>query len=246
MPAELPYVAGVPASGRGPLVLVTGPARSGKSRFAASLAARAPGPVTVLATGLPTDPEMAARIAAHRAERPPSWRTVEEPHDALAALERLGKEPGTVILECLGFLLANWLCPDHAGASSGAAPAGPAADHLGGTPGGAAAGGAQDEGELLGRVRALAAAARDCAARVIVVSNEVGWGVVPAYAAGRRFRDLLGRANQVVAAAADEVWLVVAGLALELKASGLAVPVPPPGRGAAASAPGGDLGEGRP
>lgn len=193
---------------RGPLVFVTGPARSGKSRFAAALAARAPGPVTVLATGVATDPEMARRIAAHRAERPASWRTVEEPREALAALGRLGREPGTVILECLGFLLANWLDrpPRDAPAADGG---GPAAD---GDP-------------LLGHVRELAAAARDCPARVIVVSNEVGWGVVPPYAAGRRFRDLLGGANQVLAAQADEVWLVVAGLALELKASGLALPV---------------------
>lgn len=185
------------------LLFVTGPARSGKSRFAADLASAGPGPVTFLATGVATDPEMARRIAAHRSERPAAWRTVEAPRDALGALGRAAEGSGTVLLDCLGFLVANWMEELRAGAD-------PAA-----------------EAEIGARAAALAAAARDCRARVIVVSNEVGWGLVPDHPSGRLFRDLLGRANQTMARHADRVWLVVAGLAVELKASGLGRPVDP-------------------
>lgn len=190
------------------LLFVTGPARSGKSRFAAELAAAGPGPVTFLATGVATDPEMARRIAAHRSERPAAWRTVETPRDALDALGRAAESSGTVLLDCLGFLVANWMEELRAGAD-------PAA-----------------EAEIDARAAALAAAARDSRARVIVVSNEVGWGLVPAHPSGRLFRDLLGRANQTMARHADRVWLVVAGLAVEMKASGLGRPVVPGTEGA--------------
>lgn len=191
-----------PSTMKSALFFVTGAARSGKSRFAARLAAEGPQPVTFLATGVPTDPEMARRIAVHRAERPAGWRTLEEPRDALGALRVAEAEGGTLLLDCLGFLIANWMEELGAGTDfdAGTDPA---------------------EAEIAARVAALAAAARDSRARVIVVSNEVGWGLVPAHPSGRLFRDLLGRANQTMVSHAGRAWLVVAGLAVELKASGL-------------------------
>lgn len=194
---------------RGEFGFVTGGARCGKSRFAQTLAGSDGGPVAFVATGLATDPEMAERIAAHRRERPAAWRTVEEPREVAAVLASAGREGGTVLIDCLGFLVANWLnelWPEKDGPEAGhEGPRDP--DRIAAT--------------VDARMRDLALLARDCPARVIIVSNEVGWGVVPAYPAGRLYRDLLGRANQVMAAAADRVYLVVSGIAVEVKASGL-------------------------
>lgn len=201
---------------RGEFIFVTGGARSGKSRFAQDLAAGDAGPVVYVATGLATDPEMAERIAAHRRERPAAWRTVEAPREVAAVLAAAGhnQDGGTVLVDCLGFLVANWLNELWPGKN------GPAADGDGPRePDRVAAVAAV--AEIDGQVRHLARLARECPARVIIVSNEVGWGIVPAYPAGRLFRDLLGRANQAMAAAADRVYLVVSGLAVEIKASGL-------------------------
>jgi adenosylcobinamide kinase/adenosylcobinamide-phosphate guanylyltransferase len=179
-------------------VLLLGGARSGKSAAAEAMAARAAhgGPVTYVATAesRPQDEEWAARIAAHRARRPPHWRTVEtaDPAPALAA-------GGVVLVDCLALWLTRAMDAVHAWDDAAWAATAP--------------------DELSERVNALVAAWSNASGTVIGVSNEVGMGVVPATPAGRRFRDELGRLNVRLAAAADEVYLVVAGRLLPLAAA---------------------------
>lgn len=177
----------------GKLTLILGGVRSGKSRLAEKLAAAQP-PVTYLATAQPGDAEMAQRIARHRGRRaqlPGPWRTVEEPWDVVAAVRNHGAE-GTVLLECLTLWVTNRLVglPDRP---------------------------AQEDAAVLAEVDALAAAVDAVPARVLVVSNETGLGIMPANALARRFGDLLGEANQKLAAAAAEVHLCVAGLPLRIQ-----------------------------
>jgi adenosyl cobinamide kinase/adenosyl cobinamide phosphate guanylyltransferase len=187
------------------LILVTGGARSGKSRFAeARVAELAPqGPWLYLATAEAGDDEMRARIDRHRQRRGPRWRTVEAPRDVAAALAtgfgdgggdggsgRDGGSDGVVqaaMIDCLTLWLSNRLF-----------------DGL-------------DDDAILAEADALAAAARAAPAPVVVVTNEVGSGIVPENPLARRYRDLAGWANQRLAAVADEVVLVASGLPLRLR-----------------------------
>jgi adenosylcobinamide kinase/adenosylcobinamide-phosphate guanylyltransferase len=162
------------------LTFLLGGARSGKSALAVELASQWNGPVTVVATGEARDDDMAARIEAHRAERPADWLTVEEPTELASALELVPVD-AAVVVDCLSLWVANVL--DH-------------------------------DVEALNE-RAVAAAKQR--ARAIVVSNEVGLGVVPVSELGRRYRDVLGRVNARWAAAADEAAFVVAGKMLRLQ-----------------------------
>jgi len=176
----------------GRIALVLGGARSGKTRFAQQMAAAVGSRVTYLATAEAGDAEMAARIARHRCDRPAHWETLEEPRAVAAALRRCAPYSDVVLLDCLTLLLSNYLT----------AP------------------GADTEGAVeaaLAEVDALLAAARELRPFLVMVSNEVGMGLVPEYPLGRAFRDLAGWANQRAAAAADEVVFVAAGLPLRLK-----------------------------
>ncbi|MEX1252946.1 MAG: bifunctional adenosylcobinamide kinase/adenosylcobinamide-phosphate guanylyltransferase [Dehalococcoidia bacterium] len=180
------------------LILVLGGARSGKSAFARRLAAEGPTPVLFVATMEPGDDELRRRIERHRRERPPEWRTLEEPLAVVDALRRCDGAPDTVLLDCLTLWVANLLqrslgdevAPDAIEAA---------------------------EADALMQVDALLGWRSESGARLIVVSNEVGLGIVPEYPLGRAFRDILGLAHQRIAAAADRVYFVVAGLANEIK-----------------------------
>jgi adenosylcobinamide kinase / adenosylcobinamide-phosphate guanylyltransferase len=180
-------------------VLVLGGARSGKSEEAELRLAGEPD-VTYVATGPDGvgDPEWAARVAAHRARRPAWWRTVETTD--LAAV--LGSARGAVLVDGIGTWLAAVM--DECGAWDG----------MGGARG---AGGA---GALAERVSGLVAAWRQTRAHVVAVSDEVGLGVVPETAAGRLFRDELGRLNRALAAESEEAEIVVAGRVLALGSLG--------------------------
>jgi adenosylcobinamide kinase/adenosylcobinamide-phosphate guanylyltransferase len=190
----------------GRLTLVTGGARSGKSRYAESLAAAGRGPVLYLATAevYPDDDEMRARVREHQARRPATWGTLEASREVGRALAALPEPPGTVLLDDLGLLVTNWLlalCGD-------AEPTRATARQL--------------DAALAGELSALDEAQAAGGWDTIVVTNEVGLGIVPATPLGRVFRDAIGRANQALAARADAVYLLVAGLPLAIK------PGPPP------------------
>ncbi|MYE46748.1 MAG: bifunctional adenosylcobinamide kinase/adenosylcobinamide-phosphate guanylyltransferase [Chloroflexi bacterium] len=179
----------------GEISFVTGGARSGKSRFAERLARETGRPLVYLVTMVASDEELAARIAAHRRDRPEDARTIEEPRDPAGAL---AAEDGAscVLLDCLSLWVSNRLL------------------ELGETPDLEAV---ADLGrELDGEAERLIALARAREGETIVVTNEVGGGLVPEYPLGRHYRDLLGRVNQRAAAAADRAWLMVAGRPLPL------------------------------
>lgn len=171
-------------------MLVTGGVRSGKSRHAESLIGA--GPATYVAPGPAVDDaDWAARVAAHRARRPAAWATLET-GDLAAALAT----PGPVIVDCLG----TWLTGAIDARGLWDAPS------------------AEASAVVSGLVDAALAVveARDRHDAVVLVTNEVGLGVVPEHRSGRLFRDLLGLVNQRLAAACDEVHLVVAGRVLTL------------------------------
>jgi adenosylcobinamide kinase/adenosylcobinamide-phosphate guanylyltransferase len=170
----------------GSLVFVTGPARSGKSRYAVDHARRWGGNAVYVATYRTDaqDIEMADRVMRHRAERP-AWRTLEAPADPAASLAALSPPPSGVILDCLTL----W--------------AGARFDDT-------------DE-TIVGEWKAQLAAFKAAPWPSLVVSNELGWSLVPAERESRRFRDLAGTLSQLTAAAADEVWLIVAACPLRLK-----------------------------
>jgi adenosylcobinamide kinase/adenosylcobinamide-phosphate guanylyltransferase len=192
------------------LVLILGGARAGKTRFAERLAARHGDRVCYVATAEAGDDEMRARIAAHRNARPGGWLTVEAPRDAAGALTGI-ERPDAVLLDCLTVwtsnLLLDRLAPEALNERMVSAA----------------------EREVRDAVAALLDWQGATRVPLYIVSNEVGLGVVPAYPLGRVFQDVLGRLNQRVAAAADEVYLVVAGLALPLKRLGAgSIDAPPP------------------
>ena len=183
----------------GRLLLVTGGARSGKSAFAERRAAGARPPVAYVATARVWDDEMRRRVARHRADRPAAWVTLEAPTRPAEALAGEAGPIGTVLLDDLGNLVANLLFE----VTGGGEPGPDTAERLDAIVG--------------AELDALDATRRDRGWDLVVVTNEVGLGVVPATPVGRVFRDALGRANQHVAALADAVYLLVAGQPLRLK-----------------------------
>jgi adenosylcobinamide kinase/adenosylcobinamide-phosphate guanylyltransferase len=184
----------------GQIVLVTGGARSGKSRFAEGLALQAGGPVVYLATAEASDAEMENRIARHQAQRPPEWTTVESPRELLPALAGKADGAAAVLLEDLSLWTANRLIDLGDSEREGWWAE---VDAL--------------EKTLHAELQALLQAARAASWDLILVTNEVGWSLHPNSPLGRAFQDMLGRLNQVAASQADAVSLVVVGLALNLK-----------------------------
>ena len=181
------------------IALVLGGARSGKSTFAEQLATRLGEPVLFIATASAIDGEMAERIARHRAARPGSWRSVEAPMGVGPAIREHGAGASTVLIDCLTLLVSNCLVgPEHDRMSED-----PDRDAI--------------EAQLNDELAGLLSAAADLGLQLVVVSNEVGMGVVPAYPLGRVYRDLLGRANQRLAELAQVVYLLVAGIAIDIK-----------------------------
>lgn len=175
------------------LILVIGGARSGKSSFAQKLAQGREGRKVFIATARAGDDEMKLRIEQHRRERPESWHTIEEPCRLSQALDDCGGSYEVVLIDCIGLWISNLLLADTA------------------------------EGTILDEVDAVLASCRTSGTCVIIVSNETGMGIVPDNRLARQFRDILGRANQEMAAAADEVFWLVAGIPLHIK--GTSTPV---------------------
>ncbi len=178
--------------------LILGGARSGKSALAEKRAVESGLQVIYVATAQALDGEMTRRIAHHRARRPRTWGLVESPLDLAASLRRHAAPGVCLLVDCLTLWLSNLL---FAGAAARQAEAGVAVDC-----------------PLLAReVQALVDVLPQLPGRTIIVSNEVGWGVVPVVAVARLFADEQGRLNQRVAVVCDNVTLVAAGLPLLLK-----------------------------
>jgi adenosylcobinamide kinase/adenosylcobinamide-phosphate guanylyltransferase len=170
------------------VTLVLGGVRSGKSRYAQQLAEYADNVLFVATAEVRDDSEMRAKIERHRSERPVHWKTVEEPIELARVLTDSFGDSQVILIDCLTLFVSNIL--ERFGEHA-------TANH--------------PEIDVLCSILAQARCP------VILVSNEVGSGVVPAYALGRRFRDLVGELNQRVASVADNVLFMVAGLPLVLK-----------------------------
>lgn len=180
------------------LILILGGARSGKSRFAQELARTMGRRVIFLATAEAEDEEMRRRIEEHRKSRPQGWRTIEAPTKAAQVVGKESRRADLILLDCLALLMSNLLLAEGEEIEEQAA-----------------------EARVLPEIEGLLRAFATGRASLIVVSNEVGMGVVPPYPLGRAYRDLLGKANQSLAQAADQVYWMIAGLPVEIKASGL-------------------------
>ena len=168
-------------------IFITGGARSGKSRLAEKLAEDFGAPLCYIATGAAGDAEMAARITAHRARRGEKWKTIEEPLSLVEAVKASDGGYQAILVDCVTLWLTNLLLT-HDNAD-----------------------------RALDEVRALASLLSGLKTPLVLVSNEVGMGIVPENALARTFRDLAGRANEILAAAADEVYVTFSGIPLKLK-----------------------------
>ncbi|WP_059225243.1 bifunctional adenosylcobinamide kinase/adenosylcobinamide-phosphate guanylyltransferase [Escherichia albertii] len=183
------------------MILVTGGARSGKSAHVEQLALSQCERVLYIATSVITDDEMAQRVKKHRAQRPAHWCTWEGYRD-IGDVIRHHVQPGEgVVLECITTMLANLLYE----ASGGASP-----DTLDFTA---------LEAVLQQQVDELITACQQSSAPIFVVTNELGMSITPENRLARHFVDISGRANQKLAQAAQEVWLVVSGIGVKIKGS---------------------------
>ncbi|MGE5398369.1 MAG: bifunctional adenosylcobinamide kinase/adenosylcobinamide-phosphate guanylyltransferase [Chitinophagales bacterium] len=186
---------------RGHLILITGGARSGKSTMAEKLATNLGikgKKVVYIATASAGDEEMKERIARHRQERPTEWETVEETLQVEEIIKKKVGTAGVILIDCLTLLVSNWLLAedidwDREGLNR------------------------ERQARILDKAKRLARTARQVKSDVIMVTNEVGFGLVPDNSMGRAYRDVLGLVNQIMAADADEVYLLCSGIPLRVK-----------------------------
>jgi adenosylcobinamide kinase / adenosylcobinamide-phosphate guanylyltransferase len=170
------------------LSLITGPVRSGKTHFALQLALSFPEPRAYIATAQGLDFEMAERIRRHQEERGSAFQTIEEPLNLTSRLEKIKETSSIVVVDCLTLWVSNLL------------------------------GTMEGEGQgIQEQMEALLAVLKNFQTPVILIGNEVGWGIVPENALARTFRDLSGRLHQAIAQIADQVILMVAGIPLVVK-----------------------------
>ena len=167
------------------IIFITGGARSGKSRLAEERALTYGAPLVYIATGSAGDREMAERIDRHRARRGPAWLTVEEPLDLAGAVSAHQGSCNAILVDCITLWLTNLLLTY------------------------------EDAGRAVQEVVNFTHLAASLETPLILVSNEVGMGIVPDNALARAFRDLAGEANELLAAAADEVYVMFSGPAAE-------------------------------
>ena len=178
----------------GKIILVTGGARSGKSSFGEKLALKiGGGRAAYIATAQIFDKEMDFRVKLHKARRGDNWQTFEAPFNAEEKILAASKNFSAILFDCVTIYVSNFLCSANL----------------------------DDEkflyNNLRGLIEKLIAAAKNSDATTIFVTNEVGGGIVPENKLARRFRDLAGLANQMLAAQAEKVFLTVAGIAIDIK-----------------------------
>lgn len=169
------------------VILILGGARSGKSTFATQIAKKQCKKVAYIATMPVCDDEMKKRVRQHRRSRPGTWPTIEAPYSLLKGLSEVPKKCDGVLIECIGTYVSNLLISKYS------------------------------DPDILKEIKAVLAKLRKSDKKVFIVSNEVGGGVVPDTELGRKFRDIVGKVNQIIAKSSDEVYLVVAGLSMKLK-----------------------------
>jgi adenosylcobinamide kinase / adenosylcobinamide-phosphate guanylyltransferase len=188
------------------LTLITGGARSGKSQFAELLAAHPGLPVVYIATAQVYDDEMALRVKNHREQRPAAWSLVEEPIEISSILERYRREKIVLLVDCVTLWLTNLLLAEYHQQFN----EDPRVHE-------------ENEQKILDQVHYVAQLAQEITPTVIMVTNEVGQGIVPDNPLSRAYRDLAGRANQILGRTASKVYSVVAGYPIEIKESGQAL-----------------------
>ena len=184
----------------GKIMFITGGARSGKSRFAESLLAGRDN-VLYVATGIAFDEEMRDRICRHRSQRNPSWETVECYRDFSSALANKLAGRGAVLLDCVTIMINNIMVVD-----SGVDWDSAGMDIV-----------EKVETAIQKEISDFMRIASDFKGEVLIVSNELGMGIVPPTPLGRHYRDIAGKINQMIAAAADAVYLLVSGIPLKIK-----------------------------
>jgi len=180
----------------GKLILITGGARSGKSSFAQELAVQSGDSVLFTATAEALDDEMRLRITEHRKSRPAGWRTLEAPSDTGKLIKANAKGVKTVIIDCVTLLL-NAVFNRYCNGERINLP--------------------EIENGADKEINGLLDCITDTPALFIVVTNEVGMGIVPDNEAARIYRDLLGKANRLLAQQAEEVYLMVSGIPVKIK-----------------------------
>jgi len=171
----------------GKITFILGGARSGKSHYALEIAQKRHKKVAFIATCEPLDKEMQRRIRAHQKNRPSYFRTFEEPRDIYGLLKKINSEFGLIVIDCLTLWVSNLL--------------------LNG----------MKEREIVEEMKKIVDALKKAKAKSIIVSNEVGLGIVPRDKLSRDFRDIAGRINQLVAREAKEVIFMISGLPLKIK-----------------------------
>jgi adenosylcobinamide kinase/adenosylcobinamide-phosphate guanylyltransferase len=174
----------------GKLIFITGGTRSGKSNLAVNLAKSIKKRKLFIATCIPEDKEMKKRVMLHKKKRPSSWETIEVKKELLSVLKEKTKSDIIIILDCLTLFISSLLMEKS------------------------------EESVIRGEVETIIKVAKGGKATLIIVSNELGSGLVPENKLGRDFRDIVGFCNQMVAAAADEVDFMVSGIPLRIKGAG--------------------------
>lgn len=177
----------------GTLIVVTGGSRSGKSEFAENLARQRSKKTVYIATAVADDEEMKARVARHQKRRPKEWQTVEAVCDLPTVTAQAACKYETVLIDSLTTYAASFLYARRHDESK------------------------DTENAALQEMHSLVKAVKTNGATVIIVTDEVGSGIIPDNAVSRAFRDVLGSMNSVLAAEADKVYLSVAGLTIDLK-----------------------------
>lgn len=171
----------------GLITFILGGARSGKSRFAVERAGQSPGRVLFIATAEPSDPEMRRRITDHKKNRPSHWKTVEEAKDLAGRIAGLPHSLDLVIIDCLTIFISNLLLAG------------------------------KTQGSIERHIKKMLAALKKADFDALLVSNEVGLSIVPDNLLARQFRDVAGTVNQIAASAADDVYMLSAGIPVRIK-----------------------------
>jgi adenosylcobinamide kinase/adenosylcobinamide-phosphate guanylyltransferase len=171
----------------GKITFILGGARSGKSQLAIKLAKEKAKKVAFIATCLPRDREMKKRIALHKKIRPKSWKTFEEPEDLNLLLKQISSKFEVIIIDCLTLLVSNLLLKGIKAST------------------------------IENKINKIVLALKALESQSIIVSNEVGLGIVPENKLARAFRDIAGRVNQIVANKSSEMFFMVSGIPLRIK-----------------------------